>query len=129
MKQLACLMFGLLICTANAKDAPDNIIMVVGDGMGPAYLSAYRYFMDDKKGELVKPTVFDRNLVGMSSTYPARVSGYVTDSAAGATALATGYKSYNGSIGVNIDKKPLLTLLEVARQKGMRTGVAVTSQI
>lgn len=114
---------------ATAQDNPKNIIMVVGDGMGPAYTTAYRYFADKKDSAVIAETVFDRALVGMASTYPARQSGYVTDSAAGATALSTGVKTYNGAIAVDTDKKPLLTVLEWAKKQGLKTGVAVTSQI
>jgi len=108
---------------------PKNIIMVVGDGMGPAYTTAYRYFNDDPDTEIIEETVFDRHLVGMASTYPARISGYVTDSAAAATALATGVKSYNGAIGLDVDKKSVETVLEWAKKQGKKTGVVVTSQI
>jgi len=108
---------------------PKNIIMVVGDGMGPAYTTAYRYFNDNPDTKVIEETVFDRHLVGMASTYPARVSGYVTDSAAAATALATGVKSYNGAIGLDVDKKPVETVLEWAKKHGKKTGVVVTSQI
>jgi len=113
----------------SSANAPKNIIMVVGDGMGPAYTTAYRYFSDNPETELIEETVFDRHLVGMASTYPARVSGFVTDSAAAATALATGVKSYNGAIGLDVDKKPVETVLEWAKKQGKRTGVVVTSQI
>jgi alkaline phosphatase len=108
---------------------PKNIIMVVGDGMGPAYTSAYRYFNDDPTTSVIESTIFDKTLVGMSSTYPARVSGYVTDSAASATALATGVKSYNGAIGLDENKKPVQTVLEWAKLQGKKTGVVVTSQV
>ena len=111
------------------QDLPKNIIMVIADGMGPAYTSAYRYFNDDPATAEIEQTVFERHLKGLSSTYPAPVSGYVTDSAAGATALATGVKSYNGAISVDVNKKPLLTVLEWAKQQGKRTGVVVTSRI
>ena len=114
---------------SNALSSPKNIIMIVGDGMGPAYTTAYRYFNDDPKTTLIEETVFDRHLVGVASTYPARVSGYITDSAAAATALATGVKSYNGAIGVDVDKKPIETVLEWAKKQGKKTGVVVTSQI
>ncbi|HBY86180.1 MAG TPA: alkaline phosphatase, partial [Colwellia sp.] len=60
---------------------------------------------------------------------PAKVSGYITDSAAAATALATGVKTYNDAISVDTNKKPLLTVLEWAKQQGKKTGVVVTSQI
>ncbi len=110
-------------------DKPKNIIMVVADGMGPAYTTAYRNFVDDPTTDSVEPVVFDDILVGGASTYPAKVSGYVTDSAAAATALATGVKSYNGAIGVDVDKKHLPTVLHQAKKQGMKTGIAVTSQI
>lgn len=117
------------ITTIANNDAPKNIIMIVGDGMGPAYTTAYRYFNDNPDTAVIEQTVFDRHLVGSSSTYPARVSGYVTDSAAGATALATGTKSYNGAIGVDVNKKPVESVLVWAKKQGKKTGMVVTSQI
>lgn len=110
-------------------NVPKNIIMVIGDGMGPAYTSAYRYFKDNPETDIVEDTVFDRHLTGLSSTYPAKVSGVVTDSAASATALSAGVKSYNGAIGVDVNKKPVQTVLEWAKLQGKKTGVVVTSQI
>lgn len=114
---------------AKAPSRPKNIVIMIGDGMGPSYTSAYRYYKDNPDTEEVEQTVFDRLLVGMASTYPASVSGYVTDSAAAATALATGVKSYNGAISVDTQKQPLPTILEKAKSLGLSTGVAVTSQI
>ncbi|MGL5907995.1 MAG: alkaline phosphatase, partial [Shewanella sp.] len=94
-----------------------------------AYTSAYRYYKDNPDTEEVEQTVFDRLLVGMASTYPASVSGYVTDSAAAATALATGVKTYNGAVSVDTQKQPLPTVLEKAKALGLSTGIAVSSQI
>ncbi|MDO6693535.1 alkaline phosphatase [Aliiglaciecola sp. 3_MG-2023] len=115
--------------TTLVPEKPKNIIMVVGDGMGPAYISAYRYFHDDPNTAGMEQTVFDRTLVGMSSTYPASVSGYVTDSAAGATALSAGVKTYNGAIAMDVNKQPVTTVLEVSKRLGKKTGVVVTSQV
>ncbi|WDE14028.1 alkaline phosphatase [Thalassomonas haliotis] len=130
MKRVLSTLFLCISSVSYAKTtAPENVIMIVADGMGPAYTSAYRYFHDDPDTRAVEQTVFDRHLVGMSSTYPARVSGYVTDSAAGATALATGTKTYNGAIGVDVDKKPLESVLVWAKKQGKKTGVVVTSRI
>lgn len=106
-----------------------NIIMVVADGMGPAYTSAYRYYSDDPNTESIEQTVFDRHLVGSATTYPARVSGYVTDSAAAATALASGVKTYNNAIGVDVNKNPVKSVLQRAKRQGKKTGVVVTSQV
>lgn len=108
---------------------PKNIIMIIGDGMGPAYTSAYRYFNDDPTTPEIEQTVFDRHFVGSSSTYPAPISGYVTDSAAGATALSSGVKTYNGAIGIDVNKNPLETVLDRAKAQGKKTGIVVTSQI
>ncbi len=113
----------------DAPSVPKNIVIMIGDGMGPAYTSAFRYYKDNPDTQEIEQTVFDRLLVGASSTYPARVSGYVTDSAASATALATGVKSYNGAISVDINKQPIPTIMEKAKSRGLATGIAVTSQI
>ncbi|MGL1959018.1 MAG: alkaline phosphatase [Colwellia sp.] len=115
------------------EQTPKNIIMIIGDGMGPAFTSAYRYYHDDPKTAEIEQTVFDRHLKGLSSTSPAvtdnTFKGTVTDSAAAATALSTGIKTYNGAIGVDVNKKPLQTVLEWAKLQGKSTGVVVTSQI
>ena len=115
--------------TANAEQPPHNIIMVIADGMGPAYTTGYRYYNDDPNTDHVERTIFDKYLVGLASTYPAPVSGYVTDSAAGATALSSGIKTYNGAIAVDVNKKPVETVLERAKQYGYKTGAVVTSQV
>ncbi|MBO9492269.1 alkaline phosphatase [Endozoicomonas sp. G2_1] len=108
---------------------PKNVIMVVADGMGPVYPTAYRLFKDDPKTPVIEETVFDRHLVGTATTYPAPVSGYVTDSAAAATALSSGIKTYNGAIGLDADKKLVKTVLEYANEQNKKTGMVVTSQI
>jgi len=108
---------------------PKNIIVMIGDGMGPSYTSAYRYYRDNKSTDNVEKTVFDRLLVGMASTSPHTSDGYITDSAASATALATGVKTYNTAIAVDVNKKPLETLFEKARKAGKATGLVVTASI
>lgn len=112
-----------------ATTPPKNIIMLVGDGMGPAYTTAYRMYADDPSTPEVDQTVFDRLLVGMASTHPDLNTGYVTDSAASATALSSGVKTYNGAIGVDVNKKAVQTVLELAKSQGRKTGIAVTSQV
>ncbi len=114
---------------STAPSKPKNMVIMIGDGMGPAYTTAYRYFKDNPETEEIEQTVFDRLLVGMASTYPASVSGYVTDSAASATALATGFKTYNGAISVDVEKRPLKSIMEMAKERGLSTGLAVTSQV
>ncbi|MGS0681350.1 alkaline phosphatase [Shewanella sp. 125m-7] len=111
-----------------AEYLPKNIIYLIGDGMGPAYTSAYRYYSDNLQTKRVERTIFDELLVGMSSTYPDDDT-YVTDSAAAATALATSYKTYNGAIAVDDQRGALPTILELAKSQGKTTAIVVTSQI
>ncbi len=115
--------------SVDAPNKPKNIIYIIGDGMGPAYTSAYRYYKDNPSTGEIETTVFDRLLVGMARTSPAKMSGYVTDSAAAATALSTGAKTYNGAIGMDTNKVPMETLLEKAKKQGKAIGITVTSQV
>lgn len=117
----------LLVPTATLA-APKNIIYMIGDGMGPTYLSAYRYYSDDTSTKAVENTVFDELWQGMASTYPDDDT-YVTDSAAGATALATGEKSYNGAISVNRQHIPIGTMMQLAKRLGKANGIVASSQI
>lgn len=58
-----------------------------------------------------------------------RLPNYVTDSAASASEWATGVKTYNGAIGVDLDGKPHDNLLELAKKKGLATGNVTTAEI
>ncbi|WP_226665165.1 alkaline phosphatase [Microbulbifer aggregans] len=129
MKKLSLL---LLLCLASqacqTQPKPRNVVFMIGDGMGPAYTTGYRYYKDNPQTDSVETTVFDRLLVGTASTYPDDDT-YVTDSAASATALATGVKSYNGAIGIDAAHQPLDSLLKHAKRQGKDTAIVVTSEI
>ena len=107
--------------------APKNIIYMIGDGMGPSYVAAYRYYQRDPEA-LVANTVFDDLLTGMASTYPDDDT-LVTDSAAGATALATGVKSFNGAISVDRQHIPIGTMMQLAKRLGKANGIVASSQV
>lgn len=100
---------------------PKNVIIMIGDGMGVAQVfsgltaNGGHLFLDNFK------------CVGFSKTQSA--DNYITDSAAGGTALSTGQKTYNGAIGVNTDTVAIKTLLEMAEEKHMATGLVSTSAI
>lgn len=116
---------------AEAKKKPkndvQNVIVLIGDGMGTPYLSTYRSFKHN--GDLSKQTAFDPYLTGMHKTYPDDSKSNITDSAAAGTAMATGQKTYNNAIGVNKNGKKLKTVLEEAKRKGKSTGLVVTSEL
>lgn len=100
---------------------PKNVIMMIGDGMGVAHVYAGytanggHLFLDNFK------------YIGFSKTQSS--NKYITDSAAGGTALSTGHKTYNGAIGVNNDTVAIETILEMAEKKGLATGLVSTSAI
>lgn len=120
-------------CAASADETaatnqPPNIIFMIGDGMGFEFISAYRYAMSDRNADQLQPTPFDDLLSGAATTYPDD-NTWVTDSASSATALATGVKSYNGAIGMDANKHPQQSLMELAREHGWLTGAVSTSQV
>jgi alkaline phosphatase len=115
---------------ANQNQTPiRNVILLIGDGMGFPYPTAYRYFKNDLFAMPMKPTKLDPYLIGSQTTYSADTRENITDSAAAATAMATGIKTYNGAIGVDLNKTKIETVLERAKKLGKSTGLAVTSKI
>lgn len=100
---------------------PKNIIFFIGDGMGVSQVFAG---LTANGGHL---NLDNFKHVGFSKTQSA--THYVTDSAAGGTALSTGSKTYNGAIGVDADGNPVKTILEMAEEKGLATGLVSTSSI
>ncbi|MDC3414520.1 alkaline phosphatase [Aquibacillus sp. 3ASR75-11] len=119
---------------AEAKKGEDqarikNVIFLIGDGMGPTYTTAYRSFQDDKSTPYSENTAFEEYLVGMQETYSWDPDQSVTDSAAAATTMATGIKTYNGAIAVDMEKNNVKTVLEQAKEDGKATGLVATSQI
>lgn len=107
--------------TTFSDKAPKNVILLIGDGMGVSQLFAG---LTANRGNLF---IENCKYIGFSKTSSA--DRYVTDSAAGATALSTGTKTYNGAIGVGPDKKPINTILEEASRQGKATGLVSTSSI
>ncbi|HEX6594984.1 MAG TPA: alkaline phosphatase [Bacillota bacterium] len=106
-----------------------NIIFLIGDGMGPTYNTAYRSFKDDPSTPYVEKTIFDDYLVGMQQTYSWDPKESITDSAAAATSMAAGIKTYNNAIAVDMEKKEVETVLEKAKKQGKSTGLVATSQV
>lgn len=123
MKKILLITLLTALLFANTKT---SVIFMIGDGMGPAYTSTYRYYKDGNTSDNIRSTVFDEMLVGKNSTYSQ--NSVITDSAAAGTALATGYKTKNGFIGVK-DNTNAQTVLEYAKENGYVTAMAVTSTL
>lgn len=98
-----------------------NVILLLGDGMGLAHLQAAAMAAYGAGGRL---TAQRMPIVGIVQTWSA--SSLVTDSGAAATALATGYKTYNGALGVNPLGQPVESFFNTAKRYGKRTGLVAT---
>ena len=106
-----------------------NVIFMIGDGMGTPYMTGLRYMNDNLDTVEMEPTAFDSYLVGMQTTYPEDPEENVTDSAAAATAMSAGVKTYNNAIAVDNDLTDVKTVLEQAKENGMSTGLVSTSEV
>ena len=103
------------------KTKVKNIIFLIGDGMGASQVYAG---LVANKGELYLRTM---PVAGFNKTNS--IDDLITDSAAGATAFSIGEKTYNGAIGVDADTIPKKTLLEIAVEKGLGTGLVSSCAI
>ncbi|KAJ1673921.1 vacuolar alkaline phosphatase, partial [Spiromyces aspiralis] len=111
-----------------ANTTKRNLILMISDGFGPASETMARNYYQHIHGKPVDwQSPLDKILVGSSRTRSS--DSFVTDSAAGATAFSCALKTYNGAIGVTDERRPCGTVLEAAKQRGMMTGLVVTSRI
>ncbi|MCA1176429.1 MULTISPECIES: alkaline phosphatase [unclassified Pantoea] len=108
-----------------------NVILLIGDGMGDSEITAARNQAMGAGGFF--PGIDALPLTGQYTHYSldkkTHKPNYVTDSAASATAWATGTKSYNGAIGVDVNGKDQATILELAKAAGKATGNVSTAEL
>jgi alkaline phosphatase len=108
-----------------ASPTARNVIMILGDGMGLSTVSAASIYGHGRSGAL-----FIQSLPHMGLSDTSSADTWVTDSAAGMTALITGQKTFNdvlslarGSSSGQPDGTPLKTLVEYAEEHGLATGI------
>jgi len=107
-----------------------NVILLIGDGMGDSEITSARNYQYGAAGRF--PGIDALPLTGQYTTYSLTKDGkpdYVPDSAATGSAWATGTKTYDNAISVDINGKPQATLLELAKKRGLKTGNVTTSEI
>ena len=113
------------------KGHAKNVILLIGDGMGDSEITSARNYRYGADGRF--PGIDALPLTGQYTTFSldeeTGLPDYVTDSAASGSGWATGTKTYNGAISVDIHGTPQTTLLELAKAKGLKTGNITTSEI
>lgn len=106
-----------------------NVILVVGDGLGPAQRDAIQLATVGPYESLAMDGLPYEGMVGTNSVESDDPPTFVTDSAAAATSMASGVKTYNGAVGLDADNNVVPTVLEQARAAGKSTGIVTTSQV
>lgn len=103
-----------------------NVILFIGNGMGVNHQNATSLY---KTGE-TEQLLWQKNFTSIRDLSTSSLDG-ITDSAAAATALATGIQVENGVISTvsSVDATPLKTILEYANESGIRTGLVTTTSI
>lgn len=107
--------------SATAGDAPKYIFYYIGDGLGmQPLMTAQAYNRDILNNE--KPLLMLQfPVASWAMTYSA--SSPITDSAAAGTALATGFKTINGMLGVTTDTVPVFSVARELKDRGYGVGV------
>lgn len=151
LKIFLCLFSWVIICSLplstnqsselSVSFHPRNFIIMVGDGMGYNQSLAARYFhfgnagmnvYDDFQYKYAETTFsadgmgYDPNIAWEDFQY---MTYYSTDSAAAATAMATGVKTKNDYVGVDSNGNPLRNVFEAAEAVGKSTGVVSSVMI
>ncbi len=127
LKLITALLFVLIlsgnnICEGQSPEKkPVNVIILIGDGMGLSQFSVPYYYQK-------KEPVFSKfKHIGLVRTSSATHS--ITESAAAATAMFTGRKTYNSALGVDSDTIPQKNLVELLSSNQYLSGVVSTSSV
>ena len=104
---------------------PKNIILFIGDGMS----TPQRMTADEFARKTGSPDLVMNRLPHQATTRTCSASSLVTDSAAAATAIACGEKTYNGAIGVNAGTNRILSCAVAAKESGRKVGIVTTVTI
>ncbi len=107
-------------------EAPNNYIFLIGDGMGLYQTKIFEYVQNGPSVTSDGESRFYGYMLPYQCSVVTNSLSGVTDSAAGGTALATGYKTINGYIGKDKDLNDVMNLPELAHSLGMAAGVMST---
>ena len=148
MKNVAAIIFTLLVLIACSKEKtetvkmgnkdsnlleiinfsestkPKNIILAIADGAGLNHITVSRLAIGGPDHKLY---IDQLPVAGTSSTHA--YENLITDSAAAATAWATGNKTKNRYLSVDKDKKELTTIFEMLDDRGYLKGIVATSSV
>jgi alkaline phosphatase len=97
-----------------------NVILLIPDGASMDLITLTRWYNNNK------PLSVDLIICGMIQTHSA--DNRFPDSAPTSTAYATGIKTVSGFVGVDSEGVPHVSIMELARLRGMATGIVATCE-
>ena len=111
---------------------PPNVILIIGDGMDDQQITIARNYLVGAAGRMTLdalPVRSTAQVLTIDESDPG-LPVYVADSANSATSIATGITTSRGRIGTRAGSdEDVVTILELARNKGMKTGLVATSSV
>ena len=113
-RSLLLLLAVFAVFSAFAGKPAKYVFLMIGDGMGPEFCRLYMSQYPDSNFSKFAQRI---------PTGTNNVFGKTTDSAASGTALASGFKTYNGAIGVDKDRKPHSSLARRLQARDWKIGI------
>ncbi len=118
---------------SSEKKKVKNLIILIGDGMGPQAMGLLTDYAQKAPNSIYKgrksgiEKVMDSGVIGISSHNP--FGSLVTDSAASASQMATGVLTGSEMVGLDKDGNPVETVLEKAKKMGKSTGLVTDTRV
>src|SRR5947208_13950147 len=112
-----------------ANSSPKYIFLFLADGAGIPHMEITRQYnrVVHNEGLVITDKIMKEGSLGLITTHAA--DSLSTDSAAAATALASGCKAKLGAVGICADGTVPKTALEIAKAKGMRVGLVTNATV
>ncbi len=132
-KTVIAILLSLASSLTTAQSAVKNVILMIGDGMGPGQMGLLEEYARKAPNSIYNgrdtalKTIIDNGVLGMSLHSPA--DALVVDSACSASHLASGMDAPSEAIGVDIEGNPVETVLETAKKLGKSTGLVSDTRL
>lgn len=111
-----------------AARQPRYIFYCIGDGMGMNQVEATQLYLSENVKDIRDSLLFTRfPVAGFATTHSA--SHYITCSSAAGTALSSGVKTKNNTVGIDPEGNPIPSLIVNAQAKGWKTAVITSMSV
>ncbi|WP_354623418.1 alkaline phosphatase [Psychromonas sp. MME2] len=132
-KSLLAVSLTLASYNSFAQTPVKNVIVMIGDGMGPGQMGLLEEYARKAPHSIYKgkntaiKTMIDNGVLGMSLHSPA--DALVVDSACSASQIASGVNSPSEALGLDVDGNPVDSVLEIAQRLGKATGLVSDTRL